>query len=221
MNKLLTLTGAAMTVAALTACSPGINEGIGHHVTFDSNGMVVHAVGRPDAHIGKDGSLAIDDHAIAVTPAQRVMLQRYYQQAGAVMSSGKEVGRQGVQIATQSIGAAVRSIFHDGPSSAEKKLDAQSDRIEATADKLCADIKAFDDTQKAIATGIPALAPYATDDKTECTVTHVTTYRVDGAKSSSFTYALREGRDPDTKAASDSTRPTGSATPNASTSSKP
>ena len=78
MNKILTLTGIALAVITLAACSPGINEGIGHHITFDSSGMVVHKIGKPDAHIGKDGSLAIDGRAIDATTAQRPMLQRYY-----------------------------------------------------------------------------------------------------------------------------------------------
>ena len=198
MNKLLTLTGIALAVITLAACSPGINEGIGHHITFDSSGMVVHKIGKPDAHIGKDGSLAIGDRKIDVTPTQRTMLQRYYQQAGAVMSSGKAISGQGVQMATHSIGAAIRSIFHGDSGSADKQLDAQSQQIESAARTLCADINAFGSTQQAIAAEIPAFAPYASGAQTECKVTHTTTIRTAAGNSTttSSTYTLQVGNPP-------------------------
>ncbi|HKZ12071.1 MAG TPA: DUF2884 family protein [Rhodanobacteraceae bacterium] len=171
MKTTLTLAGAILISAALAACSPGINT-LGNSITFDSNGVVVHALGHPNAHVGRDGALEIDGKAIAVSPEQRRLLERYYQQARDTMSSGAAVGKQGVQIATRSIGAAISSIFHDDQSAAEKKLDAQSDQIEVAANKLCADLKALGATQNAIATAIPAFAPYASRDRMECSVTH-------------------------------------------------
>jgi hypothetical protein len=181
MNKLLTLAGAAMAVAALAACSPGINEGIGHRITFDADGMVVHAVGRPDAHIGKDGSLAIDDHAINVTPAQQALLQRYYGEARSMMQSGKAVGKQGAAMAKNGIGEAVTSLLHGDSSDAQKKLEAQSNRIDSAVGKLCTDINALHDTQQTLATEIPAFAPYASGGHKDCTVTSTTTVRDDNA----------------------------------------
>jgi hypothetical protein len=224
MNKILTLTGVALATLALAACSPGINEGIGHRITFDSSGMVVHAIGKPDAHIGKDGSLAINDRAIDVTPTQRAMLQRYYQQAGAVMSSGKAISRQGVQMATHGIGAAIRSIFHGDSGSADKQLDAQSQQIESAASTLCTDIKAFGSTQQAIAAEIPAFAPYASGAQTECKVTHTTTIRTAAGNSTttSSTYTLQVGNPPAATAAPTSSRQAStSGKPGAPTSSEP
>ncbi|HET7222766.1 MAG TPA: DUF2884 family protein [Rhodanobacteraceae bacterium] len=198
MKRVPALAGIVLIFAALAACSPGINT-LGNNITFDSNGIVVHALGHPSAHVSRDGVLEIDGKAIDVTQDQRQLLQRYYQQARDTMSSGTEVGKQGVQIATRSVGAAISSIFHDGSSPAEKKLDAQSDRIEAAADKLCADLKALGATQKAIATAIPAFAPYASRDRLECGVTHGTTDALDGKPSgSAITYA---SLDPKTAAA--------------------
>jgi hypothetical protein len=196
MKRVPALAGIVLIFAALAACSPGINT-LGNSITFDSNGIVVHALGHPSAHVSRDGVLEIDGKAIDVTQDQRQLLQRYYQQARDTMSSGTEVGKQGVQIATRSVGAAISSIFHDGSSPAEKKLDAQSDRIEAAADKLCADLKALGATQKAIATAIPAFAPYASRDRLECGVTHGTTDALDGKPSgSAITYASLDPKTP-------------------------
>lgn len=194
MKGILILAGAILISAVLAACAPGINT-LGNSITFDSNGIVVHALGHPGAHISRDGALEIDGKPIAVTATQRRLLQRYYREAQDVMSSGTAVGKQGVRIATRSIGAAIASIFHDGESPAEKKLDEQSDLVEAAADKLCADIKALGATQDAVATAIPAFAPYASHDRMECKITRSATGKPGKRPSeTSVTYALHDSR---------------------------
>ena len=209
MNKILTLTGIALATIALAACSPGINQGIGHRITFDSSGMVVHAVGKPDAHIGKDGSLAISDRSINVTPAQRAMLQRYYGEARSMMQSGEAVGRQGAAMAENGIGSAIASIFHGDSSKAQKNLEAQSNQIDSAVGKLCTDLKALDDTQQTLATEIPAFAPYAPSSHADCTVTRTTTVRnanIVVAKSSAITSAAPAAH-PGSSSASTSSEP--------------
>lgn len=209
MNKILTLTGIASAAIALAACSPGISEGIGHRITFDSNGMVVHAAGKPDAHIGKDGSLAIGGHVIDVTPAQRTMLEHYYGEARSMMQSGEAVGKQGAAMAENGIGSAVASLLHGDSSSAQKKMEAQSNRIDGAVGKLCTELKAMDDTQQTLATGIPAFAPYAGSSHADCTVTSTTTFRNDDiavAKPSGITSATPSGH-PGSSSASTSSEP--------------
>ena len=177
MNRILTFAGITFATIALAACSPGINEGIGHRITFDSNGMVVHATGKPDAHIGKDGSLSIDDRAVDVTPAQRAMLQRYYGEARSMMQSGEAVGKQGAAMAEKGIGEAITSILHGDSSGADKKLEAQSNQMDSAVGKLCADIGELGATQTAIAMQIPAFKPYASGARTECKVTKTVTFK--------------------------------------------
>lgn len=209
MNKLLTMTGIAFATLALAACSPGINEGIGHHITFDSSGMVIHAIGKPDAHIGKDGSLAIDSRAIEVTPAQRAMLQRYYGEAQSMMQSGEAVGKQGAAMAEKGIGSAVASIFHGDSSKADKQLEAQSNQIDSAVGKLCTDLKALDDTQQTLANEIPALKPYVSGAKKDCSVSSTTSMPEDNivvAKASPITPAT-PGSHPGSSVASSSSEP--------------
>lgn len=221
MHKILTLAGTVLIGATLAACSPGINT-LGNRITFDSNGMVVHASGQPDAHVSRDGGLSIDGKAVAVTPAQHQLLQRYYQQSVGVMDSGEAMGKHGLAMAGRGIGDAIASIFRRDSATAEKRLDAESQTMETAADKLCADIKALSATQDTLATRIPAFSPYAAGDRMQCTVTHGTRYKANGAPSSSFTYALREGRDPGaTTAQAVSNQPLGGAAPSAASSSQP
>ena len=208
MKTFLTLAGSVLLATTLTACSPGINEGIGHRITFDSSGMVVHAIGKPDAHIGKDGSLAIGGRAIAVTPVQAALLQRYYGEARSMMQSGAAVGKQGAAMAERGIDDAIASILHGDSSRADKRLDAQSNQMDTAVGKLCTDLEALGDTQKAIATAIPAFAPYASGSRTTCTRT--VTVR-DGsmvvAKSSSAGTAPAAPAHPERSSASTSNEP--------------
>lgn len=187
MNRILTLAGVVLVVVALAACSPGIHT-LGNSISIDSTGVVVHVPGHPDAHVGRDGSLSIDGKIVAVTRDQQKLLQRYVQETSAAVEAGAKVGKQGISIAAHGIGAAFASIFHDGPSPQEKKLDAESDQIEAAASKLCGHLKALGATQAELATEIPAFAPYASGDRPECKITHTTTYRIGGDKSTSVAY---------------------------------
>lgn len=191
MNRILTLAGIVLIGATLAACSPGINT-LGNRITFDSNGMVVHALGQPDAHVSRDGSLSIGGNTVAVTAAQRQLLKRYYVEAIATMDSGEAMGKHGITMAERGIGDAIASIFHRDSATAEKRMDAESQKIETAATALCTDIKTLGATQKEIASEIPAFAPYASGDQMRCEVTRSTRLR-NGAASSSFTYALREG----------------------------
>lgn len=126
-------------------------------------------------------------------------------------------------MATHSIGAAIRSIFHGDSASADKQLDAQSQQIESAASMLCTDIKAFGSTQQAIAAEIPAFAPYASGAQTECKVTHTTTIRTAAGNSTttSSTYTLQVGNPPDATAAPASSRQTSTSDKPAPTSSQP
>jgi hypothetical protein len=210
MKTFLTFAGSVLLATTLTACSPGINEGIGHHITFDSSGMVVHAIGKPDAHIGSNGSLAIDGRPIDVTPAQRALLQRYYVEARGMMQSGEEVGKQGAAMAMHGIDAAIDSIFHHGSSSAEKRLDTQSNRIDAAASQLCSDVAAIGVTQSAIATQIPAFKPYVSGARTECKITQTTTYTAGRTiTKTSRTYSVKESGDAEAATAHASSRQPG------------
>ena len=181
MHRIPKLAGCALLAAALAACSPSIHSN-GHRISFDATGMVVYAKGHADAHVTPNGDLSIDGKAIAVTAPQRAQLQLYYKQARGTLDSGEAIGKQGVSIAAHSIDTAIHSIFHGENSSAEAKLDAQSDQIEAAADKLCGDLQTLNTTQQAIAASIPAFAPYATGFPLQCHIVRTTTVSADGQR---------------------------------------
>lgn len=222
MKSILTLAAAALIAATLAACSPGIHT-LGNSITFDSNGLVVHASGHPNAHVSPEGGLRIGDKTVTLTPAQHQLLKQYYRQARNTMDSGKAVGRQGVKIATHSIGAAIRSIFHGDSSGADRQLDAQSKQIEAAANQMCARINALGATQKALADQIPAFRPYASSSELECRITRTTSYTAGREViSTSRSYSMQAGNGPDASAPNERSRQTGKTDgPDSATSSQP
>lgn len=193
MHRILVFAATALIAATLAACSPGINL-LGHRITFDSSGMVVHAAGQPNAQISSAGDLRIDGKPVAVTPAQRQLLQRYYQQAHGVMDSGAAMGKQGIDMAQSGIEDAIASIFRKDSSAADKQLDARSQKIEASADAFCNQLRTLGATEQAVAAGLPAFKPYAGSDHMQCRITHTTVVRHDDGtttttKTSSFAVA--------------------------------
>lgn len=198
MKRFPLLLGAALVAATLTACSSGFNISAGYHISFDQNGLVMHAPDKPNAHISRSGNLSIDGKDIAVTPAQRELLQRYYQQARAVMDSGTAMGKQGIAMAKSGIDQAVASIFSQDSSAAEKQLDAQSQKIETAADAMCSGVRALGATEQAIAASLPAFKPYAAGAKMQCRVKRTITVRnADGSTTTTRTssFVVSSGSD--------------------------
>ena len=50
MHRILVVAAAALIALTLAACSPGISL-LGHRITFDSSGMLVHADRRRVDHL--------------------------------------------------------------------------------------------------------------------------------------------------------------------------
>ncbi len=178
MHRILVVAATALTALMLVACSPGINL-LGHRITFDSSGMVVHAAGQPNARVSRTGDLSIDGKPVAVTPAQRELLQRYYQQAHAVMNSGEAMGRQGVQMAKSGIEQAAASIFSKDSSAADKQMNEQSQKIDASADAFCNQVRTLGTIETTIASKLPAFKPYTNGEEMQCRITHTTVVRHD------------------------------------------
>lgn len=199
MKRPIILLTSLLLAGVLTACSPSINQGLSHRITFDNTGMVAHALGKPDAHIGSDGSLAIGNRTVAVTPPQRVLLQQYYQQADATIETGKQLRVAGAKLGKNVIGNLIHSILHGDSATAEKQMEAQSNGIQAAATGLCTNLKAMNATQKEIAAQIPAFAPYAlSDSDMHCDVTHRTVVRhSDGTTTTTTTTSVPDKRGSD------------------------
>lgn len=190
MKSILILAVSVVLAVLLAACSPGINEGIGHRITFNDHGMTVHAFGKPDARIGSDGSLAIGGKAVAVTPAQRALLQRYYVEARSTMQSGGAVARVGVGLAEHAIAHAIGNLFGAKSGTADKAVDRQSNAIAQATIAVCTDFQRLTATQRQITAQLPAFKPYDAVASVHCVTTTTRSTRANGQPQSSTTLNL-------------------------------
>ncbi|MBS0432017.1 MAG: hypothetical protein JSS21_06385 [Proteobacteria bacterium] len=143
----------------------------GHmHLDFDNGALVVAAGGKPDARVSANGDLRIGDKAVAVTPAQRELLQRYYGEAASVRDDGFAIGKAGAALGINAASDALESLFSDGSKKkSDPDMEANNKKVEAAAQRLCGDMTKIKSTQGEIAAQLPAFAPYAVfDGETHC-----------------------------------------------------
>ena len=155
------MVGAAMNKARAEMETKNIGIGDGMHINVNGH-EINSADGKlPRAEITPQGDLLIEGKAVTVTPAQRALLLKYRGEIIGVASAGMEIGKQGVDIAGKAIGTAVSSIFNGKSDQVERELEAQGERIEAAAMKLCDQLPPMLQTQQELAASLPAFKPYA------------------------------------------------------------
>lgn len=172
MNPLraLTCTAAIALVALLAGCDGetiiGSDSGF-HHLSLRNGVLTAHAMGQPDAVIDAAGDLRIDDKPVAVTPAQRDLLKKYYGDVVAIRQAGIETGKAGAAMAGHAIGAVASGLAHGDPDSIGPNIEAQSKDIEAKAMVICTNVAALRTDENAITAVLPAFKPYANIDAHE------------------------------------------------------
>ena len=158
-----------LSLAALIAgCQPGT------HVSTDngnvtSNGKVItlRANGQPDAKISADGELTIGGKAVAVNPAQRVLLQSYLKEMNAMTLDGIAIGKQGAALAGTAVSEAIKGAINGDGDQIDAKIEAEAEKIEQQAMRLCQRLVTIKVSQDALASQLPAFKPYATIDASD------------------------------------------------------
>ncbi|MER3546068.1 MAG: hypothetical protein C4338_00140 [Rhodanobacteraceae bacterium] len=150
---------------ALAACS---NSGSADahfngnmHVSFDDSGVKLVAAGHPDAHVTPSGDLIVGRRTVEVTPSQRAMLVRFYDQAEKVRDDGIATGKAGAEVGVHAIGSVVSNLLSGTPDKIGHEVDSRGKTVEAAALHLCNDLQQIKSTQSDIAAQLPAFQPYA------------------------------------------------------------
>lgn len=149
-------------LVTLAAC--GRNESNGSFARFsevDDSHVAIHARGVSDAVIAVDGSVRIEDKAIALTPPQQALLKNYYLGIRVLRRDAMATGAAGIATAGTAIASVVSGLASGDPDSIGRKIDAKAAKVEAAAATLCADIAALRSQQELIASQVAAFQPYA------------------------------------------------------------
>ena len=136
--------------------SDGININVNGHEIKGKTGL-------PKAEITPQGELLIEGKQVALTPEQHEQLLVYRSQIVGIAEAGMAIGVQGADIAGEALTGAVGAIFggEESGKAFEQRMQAQGEKIEAEAMKLCAFLPAMLSQQQALAASLPAFKPYA------------------------------------------------------------
>jgi hypothetical protein len=150
---------------ALAACSGSdsfdahINGSL--HINFDDGALVVKAPGHPDARIAGNGDFRVGDNAVALTPAQRDLMKKFYGEAISVRDDGITTGKAGAALGVHALGAAFEGLLSGGSDKTDHEMETRSKVVETAALHLCGDLRQLKATQAELGTQLPAFRPYA------------------------------------------------------------
>lgn len=120
---------------------------------------------QPRAEITPDGRLLIAGKEVAANDTQRRHLQEYRGHVVAIAMDGMDVGLAGAKLGASAAGEALKGIFSGDSEGVEKRINAEAEKIEAQAKRICDRLPAMLASQQALAGELPAFKPYATMDQ--------------------------------------------------------
>ena len=153
------------------------------HVDEGNIKLSAHDNSLPPAEITPAGDLLVGGEKVAVDANQRALLMQYRGQVADIAGAGAEIGLQGAELATRAMGEAFRSAFSGDTAGMEKRIEAEAEKIEAQALRLCDRMPAMLATQQALSEALPEFRPYArmdADDIGDCRDDTTTASKADG-----------------------------------------
>lgn len=142
------------------------------HVSGHGSGISITTDGHPDegrpkGEITPQGDLLIDGRKIPANASQHAMLLQYRKQVEGIASAGMDIGVQGAELGVKAAGEAIRGIFSGNTEDVDKHVNAEAEKIKASARKLCNQLPAMRDTQQKLAAAMPEFKPYATMEQSD------------------------------------------------------
>ncbi len=122
---------------------------------------------QPRAEITPDGHLLIAGKDVVANDAQRRQLLEYRGHVVAIAMDGMDVGLAGAKLGASAAGEALKGIFSGDSEGVEKRINAEAEKIEAQAKRICDRLPAMLASQQALAHELPAFKPYATMDQSD------------------------------------------------------
>ncbi|MGY1409163.1 MULTISPECIES: DUF2884 family protein [unclassified Luteimonas] len=125
----------------------------------------------PAAELTPDGQLIVAGTTVAMDDASRALARKYRAGLLAIAEAGMDLGVQGADLGMRAAADAIGSLFRGDTEQMEKRVEAEAEKLKATAMQLCEQLPALLAAQQALATAVPEFAPYArveTGDIEDC-----------------------------------------------------
>ncbi|KAA2286120.1 hypothetical protein [Arenimonas fontis] len=121
----------------------------------------------PRAEITPEGELLIDGKPLGLGPEQRGLALAYRNEVIGVASAGAEIGVEGAALATRALGEAASALLSGDTAGIDARIEAEAERIRASASALCDRLPALRQARDALASAVPEFAPYAEMELTD------------------------------------------------------
>ncbi len=160
-----------LAVGLLAACTRHAQMNAHGSLSVAGNEVRITVPGAPTAYVQSGGGVAIGSSTLALTPAEQILAQRYYQYASGLGAAGKSTGEAGGRMGIAVIGSLFSALWHDDSSIIDRTAHHGAASIKTHVQSLCAQLSGLRTTQDALASALPAFAPYRVirdNDVTEC-----------------------------------------------------
>ena len=121
----------------------------------------------PKAEISPTGDFLVDGKTVEIDAAQRELLLAHRASIVAIAEAGIAIGVQGAQLGAEAAKGAITSLMSGKSAEFEARMEAQGEKMEAEAVKLCDRLPALLASQQALAAALPEFQPYATMDASD------------------------------------------------------
>lgn len=160
-----------LAIGLLAACTQHAQLSAHGSLRVVDNEVRITVPGAPDAYVQSGGGLAIGSSTLALTPAEQTLAQRYYQDASGLGAAGKATGEAGGRMGIAIIGSLFSALWHDDSSIIDRTAHRGAAGIKSDVQGLCEQLSGLRSTQDALASALPAFAPYRViraHDVSEC-----------------------------------------------------
>lgn len=159
--KRATLLGTVLLCGALAACSNDVDSDmLNGSIRLSHDEVTLHAKDTPDAQIGANGDLKIDQQAIQTSPAERELLKSYYENVLMIRADGIATGKAGVAVGAQAMKSVAQGLAHGNSDQIQQQIDAKTKAVTEAAMKICQDLANIKTNQDQLVTQLPAFKPY-------------------------------------------------------------
>lgn len=121
----------------------------------------------PKAEISPAGDFLVGGKTVEIDAAQRELLLAHRASIVAIAEAGIAIGVQGAQLGAEAAKGAITSLMSGKSAEFEARMEAEGEKMEVEAAKLCDRLPALLESQQALAAALPAFQSYATMDATD------------------------------------------------------
>jgi hypothetical protein len=159
-NKTVCLLALALASVGCSAESDK-HSSFTHLTLVDAQHFAVHRHDGPDAIVSSAGELSIAGKAMSLNSSQKELVVRYFSGATALRQDALATGMAGASTAATALSSVVTGLASGKPETIGPAINDKAAKVEASADKVCRDVRDLAAAQDALAASVADFKPYA------------------------------------------------------------